>query len=41
MRDVAPFLFGLIVALFVITFVPETVLWLPQLFGYVSPGATP
>jgi len=34
-RDVAPFLFGLIVALAVFTFVPDTVLWLPRMFGYV------
>jgi len=34
--DVMPFLFGLIVALFVFTFVPETVLWLPRMFGYAG-----
>ncbi|KQU94208.1 TRAP transporter large permease [Devosia sp. Root105] len=39
--DVAPFLVGLIIALFVFTFVPDTVLWLPKLFGYVSPSITP
>ena len=33
-RDVLPFLFAMIVALAVITFMPETVLWLPRLFGY-------
>jgi C4-dicarboxylate transporter DctM subunit len=32
--DVMPFLLGLIVALIVFTFVPETVLWLPRMFGY-------
>jgi C4-dicarboxylate transporter DctM subunit len=32
--DVMPFLFGLIVALLVFTFVPDTVLWLPKMFGY-------
>ena len=32
--DVAPFLVGLILALLVFTFVPETVLWLPRMFGY-------
>jgi C4-dicarboxylate transporter, DctM subunit len=32
--DVAPFLVGLVLALLVFTFVPETVLWLPRLFGY-------
>ena len=33
-RDVMPFLLAMIVALVIITFVPETVLWLPRLFGY-------
>jgi C4-dicarboxylate transporter DctM subunit len=33
-RDVLPFLLAMIAALAVITFVPETVLWLPRLFGY-------
>jgi C4-dicarboxylate transporter, DctM subunit len=33
-REVMPFLGVMIVALAVITFVPETVLWLPRLFGY-------
>ena len=33
-RDTLPFLFAMIVALAVITFVPETVLWLPRVFGY-------
>jgi C4-dicarboxylate transporter, DctM subunit len=33
-REVMPFLAVMIVALAVITFVPETVLWLPRLFGY-------
>jgi tripartite ATP-independent transporter DctM subunit len=33
-RDVLPFLLAMIVALAVITFVPETVLWLPRLLGY-------
>jgi tripartite ATP-independent transporter DctM subunit len=32
--DVMPFLIGLLVALGLFTFVPETVLWLPRLFGY-------
>ena len=32
--DVAPFLVGLILALMIFTFVPETVLWLPRQFGY-------
>ena len=34
--DVLPFLAALVIALFVFTFVPETVLWLPRLFGYVG-----
>jgi C4-dicarboxylate transporter, DctM subunit len=34
--DVFPFLIGLVVALFVFTFVPQTVLWLPRMFGYVG-----
>ncbi len=33
-RDVLPFLFAMIAALLLITFVPETVLWLPRVFGY-------
>jgi C4-dicarboxylate transporter, DctM subunit len=33
-REVMPFLGVMIVALAVITFVPETVLWLPRFFGY-------
>ncbi len=32
--DVMPFLFGLILALILFTFVPDTVLWLPKMFGY-------
>ncbi len=39
--DVMPFLIGLIIALGIFTFVPETVLWLPKMFGYVSTVATP
>lgn len=35
--DVMPFLVGLILALILFTFVPDTVLWLPKMFGY---GAT-
>ena len=35
-RDVLPFLFGMIAVLILITFVPETVLWLPRLLGYVG-----
>lgn len=37
--DVMPFLWTLIGALIVFTFVPETVLWLPRMFGYQ--GVTP
>ena len=33
-RDSLPFLFATIAALAIMTFVPETVLWLPRLFGY-------
>ena len=33
-RDIMPFLFAMIAALAVITFVPQTVLFLPRLFGY-------
>lgn len=34
--DVFPFLLALIGALILFTFVPETVLWLPRLFGYTG-----
>jgi C4-dicarboxylate transporter, DctM subunit len=33
-RDTMPFVLAMVVALVVITFVPETVLWLPRLMGY-------
>jgi TRAP-type C4-dicarboxylate transport system permease large subunit len=33
-RDTLPFLFAMLAALALITFVPETVLWLPRLLGY-------
>lgn len=33
-RDVMPFLFAMLAALAILTFVPEIVLWLPRLFGY-------
>jgi TRAP-type C4-dicarboxylate transport system permease large subunit len=33
-RDTIPFIAAMVVALAVITFVPETVLWLPRTFGY-------
>lgn len=33
-RDAAPFIFWMVVCLLIITFVPETVLWLPRLLGY-------
>jgi C4-dicarboxylate transporter DctM subunit len=32
--DVMPFLYGLLLALALFTFVPDVVLWLPRLFGY-------
>jgi C4-dicarboxylate transporter DctM subunit len=33
-REAAPFIFAAIVVLAFITFVPETVLWLPRMMGY-------
>ena len=33
-RDTMPFVFAMLVALAIITFIPETVLWLPRLMGY-------
>lgn len=33
-RDMFPFIIAMIVALAIITFIPETVLWLPRLMGY-------
>jgi len=33
-RDTMPFVWAMLVALAIITFVPETVLWLPRLMGY-------
>jgi tripartite ATP-independent transporter DctM subunit len=33
-RDTMPFVLAMIVALAIITFVPDTVLWLPRLLGY-------
>ncbi len=33
-RDVLPFLYTMVFSLVVITFFPDTVLWLPRLFGY-------
>jgi len=33
-RDLLPFLFALVVALMIITFVPDFVLWLPRMLGY-------
>ena len=33
-RDTMPFVIAMIVALAIITFVPDTVLWLPRLMGY-------
>ena len=33
-REIWPFILALIVALMVIAYVPEIVLWLPRLYGY-------
>ena len=33
-RDTMPFVLAMIVALAIITFFPETVLWLPRMMGY-------
>jgi TRAP-type C4-dicarboxylate transport system permease large subunit len=33
-RDAVPFIIALIIALGIITFVPQVVLWLPRVFGY-------
>jgi len=33
-RDALPFIFWMVVSLLIITFIPETVLWLPRLLGY-------
>jgi len=33
-REVIPFLWAMLAALALITFVPEIVLWLPRLLGY-------
>jgi TRAP-type C4-dicarboxylate transport system permease large subunit len=33
-RDVLPFLFGMILVLIVVTYEPAVVLWLPRLLGY-------
>lgn len=33
-RDALPFVYAMIVALMIITYFPETVLWLPRLMGY-------
>jgi len=33
-RDTLPFLLAMLVSLVILTFVPETVLWLPRLLGY-------
>jgi C4-dicarboxylate transporter, DctM subunit len=33
-RECVPFIAAAIVVLAVITFVPETTLWLPRMFGY-------
>ncbi|TAJ25568.1 MAG: TRAP transporter large permease subunit, partial [Reyranella sp.] len=33
-RDTMPFVFAMLIALVIITFIPETVLWLPRQLGY-------
>jgi len=33
-REAAPFIFVAIIVLAIITFVPQTVLWLPRVMGY-------
>jgi C4-dicarboxylate transporter, DctM subunit len=33
-RDTMPFVYAMIVALLVITYFPDTVLWLPRMMGY-------
>jgi tripartite ATP-independent transporter DctM subunit len=33
-RDMMPFVYSMVIALFIITYFPETVLWLPRLMGY-------
>jgi C4-dicarboxylate transporter DctM subunit len=35
-RDMLPFLLALLVALVLITFIPDLVLWLPRLLGYTG-----
>ena len=35
-RDIWPFVVALLMALFVIAFVPDVVLWVPRLFGYTG-----
>ena len=35
-RDTMPFVLAMIVALAIITFFPETVLWLPRMMGYTG-----
>jgi len=33
-RECVPFIVAAIVVLVIVTFVPETILWLPKMFGY-------
>jgi TRAP-type C4-dicarboxylate transport system permease large subunit len=35
-REVLPFIVALVVALLLVAFVPELVLWLPRLAGYAG-----
>jgi len=35
-RTVIPYIFALIIALLLVTFLPDVVLYLPRIFGYAS-----
>ena len=35
-RDITPFILAMLLALAIVTFVPDTVLWLPRLLGYTG-----
>ena len=37
-KEILPFLIGLVVALALMTFFPEIILWLPRTFGYQPTG---
>ena len=40
-RDTMPFVYAMIVALAIITYFPETVLWLPKMFFFFMPSHRP